>query len=248
MKDSELMRYSRQIMLPEIDVAGQEKLNNAKVLILGLGGLGSPVAIYLAAAGVNGLTLADDDTVDISNLQRQIAHTTDSVGINKAISAKASLEKLNPKLETSLVQHRMNRSELLDLVPSVDLVIDSTDNLESRNLINEVCWESKKVLISGAAIRWEGHVSMFDSSISNSPCYRCLYPNDSEGENMNCSENGVVSPLVGVVGTIQAMEAIKFITGVGESLVGKVIYYDAKRSDWQKFNLAKSPDCQTCSS
>jgi len=250
MDDTTLLRYSRQIMLPELDIAGQKKLLNAKVLVLGMGGLGCPVALYLSATGIGELILADDDEVEISNLQRQIAHFQNSVGMNKAKSVEATLTNLNPNQRTTLIEYRMNSSDLEQRLPSIDLVIDCTDNLKSRYLVNKICWKHNKPLISGAAIRWEGHVSMFNGSVRDSPCYQCLYPEDDNlnETDLNCSENGVVSPLVGVVGTIQAMEAIKFITGVGESLVGKVIYYDAKRSDWQKFNLAKAPDCQTCSS
>ncbi len=247
MDDTELLRYSRQIMLPEIDVSGQEKLKSAKVLVLGVGGLGSPVALYLAASGIGTLVLADDDNVETSNLQRQIVHSQDTIGMNIARSAQLSLKKLSPLLETKLVQHRMNHNELKGLIPSVNLVVDCSDNLETRYLINEVCWKNKKPLISGAAIRWEGHLSTFDSSNLESPCYRCLYQNDSDGENLSCSENGVASPLVGIIGTMQAMEAIKILSGVGQSLIGKVMYYDAKHNDWKKFNLTRAPNCPTCS-
>ena len=247
MDDTELLRYSRQILLPEIDVSGQEKLKSAKVLVLGVGGLGSPVTLYLAASGIGTLVLADDDNVETSNLQRQIVHSQDTIGMNKARSAQLTLKKISPLLETKLIQHRMNDNDLKDLIPSVNLVVDCSDNLETRYLINEVCWKNKKPLISGAAIRWEGHVSTFDSSNPESPCYRCLYPNDSDGENLSCSENGVISPLVGIIGTMQAMEAIKVLSGVGQSLIGKVMYYDAKHNDWKKFNLTRAPNCPTCS-
>ena len=217
MDDTNLLRYSRQIMLPELDIAGQEKLLKAKVLIMGMGGLGCPVALYLSAAGVGELILADDDNVEISNLQRQIAHFQHSVGMNKAKSVNTTLSELNSSQRTTLIEFRMNRSDLEERIPPTDLVIDCTDNLESRYLINELCWKYGKPLISGAAIRWEGQVSMFDRSVENSPCYQCLYPQENTmGEtNLNCSENGVISPLVGVIGTTQAMEAIKVITGIG---------------------------------
>ena len=249
MDDTNLLRYSRQIMLPELDIAGQEKLLKAKVLIMGMGGLGCPVALYLSAAGVGELILADDDNVEISNLQRQIAHFQHSVGMNKAKSVNTTLSELNSSQRTTLIEFRMNRSDLEERIPLTDLVIDCTDNLESRYLINELCWKYGKPLISGAAIRWEGQVSMFDWSIESSPCYQCLYPQENTmGEtNLNCSENGVISPLVGVIGTTQAMEAIKVITGIGQGLVGKVTYYDAKQNEWQKFSLAKSANCPICS-
>ena len=249
MDDKTLLRYSRQIMLPELDIAGQEKLLDAKVLVLGMGGLGCPVALYLSATGIGELVLADDDEVEISNLQRQIAHFQNSVGMNKAKSVDYTLTKLNPNQRTTLIEYRMNSSDLEQRLPSIDLVIDCTDNLESRYLVNEICWMHDKPLISGAAIRWEGHVSMFDGSVRDSPCYQCLYPeNDNFNEtNLNCSENGVVSPLVGIIGTTQAMEAIKVITGIGETLLGKVAYYDAKQTEWKKFSLPKATNCPICS-
>ena len=249
MDDTNLLRYSRQIMLPELDIAGQEKLLKAKVLIMGMGGLGCPVALYLSATGVGELILADDDNVEISNLQRQVAHFQNSVGINKAKSVNATLKELNPSQRTTLIEYRMNRSDLEELIPFIDLAVDCTDNLESRFLINELCWKHSKPLISGAAIRWEGQVSVFDRSVENSPCYQCLYPqgNTMSETNLNCSENGVISPLVGIVGTTQAMEAVKVITGIGQSLVGKVAYYDAKQNEWQKFSLPKSANCPICS-
>ena len=249
MDDTTLLRYSRQIMLPELDIAGQEKLLDAKVLVLGMGGLGCPVALYLSATGIGELILADDDEVEISNLQRQIAHFQNSVGMNKAKSVGDTLTKLNPNQRTTLIEYRMNSSDLEQRLPSIDLVIDCTDNLESRYLVNEICWMHDKPLISGAAIRWEGHVSMFDGSVRDSPCYQCLYPEDDNFNetNLNCSENGVVSPLVGIIGTTQAMEAIKVITGIGETLLGKVAYYDAKRTEWKKFSLPKATNCPICS-
>ena len=248
MDDTELLRYSRQIMLPELDISGQEKLLAAKVLVIGMGGLGCPVALYLSASGVGELILADDDNVEISNLQRQIAHFQNSVGMNKAKSVNATLTKLNPNQLTTLIEYRMDYSELEERLPLIDLVLDCTDNLESRYLVNELCWKHGKPLISGAAIRWEGQISMFKSSIKDSPCYQCLYPRESNisETNLNCSENGVVSPLVGIIGTTQAMEAIKVITGIGETLVGKVAYYDAKRNEWRKFSLPKSANCPVC--
>jgi len=249
MDDTTLLRYSRQIMLPELDIAGQEKLLKAKVLIVGMGGLGCPVALYLSATGVGELILADDDNVEISNLQRQVAHFQNSVGINKAKSVNATLKELNPSQRTTLIEYRMNRSDLEELIPFIDLAVDCTDNLESRFLINELCWKHSKPLISGAAIRWEGQVSVFDRSVENSPCYQCLYPegNTMNETNLNCSENGVISPLVGIIGTTQAMEAVKVITGIGQGLVGKVTYYDAKQNEWQKFSLPKSANCPICS-
>jgi molybdopterin/thiamine biosynthesis adenylyltransferase len=243
--DEELLRYSRQIMLPDIDVEGQEKLLRAKVLVVGLGGLGSPIALYLAAAGVGHLVLADDDAVDLSNLQRQIAHGMASIGVNKAKSASLQIEAINPNTQVSIVDYRPQQSELVDLVRDCTLVIDATDNFESRHNINTACWEAKVPLVSGAAIRWEGQVTLFDPTVENSPCYRCLYTHGDDAA-LNCAENGVVAPLVGIIGTYQALEAVKYLTGVGESLAGYVMYFDGKYSEWRKLKLERRPDCPTC--
>lgn len=247
MNDTDLLRYSRQIMLPELDVEGQEKLAQSKVLVIGMGGLGSPVALYLAASGVGTLILADYDVVDLSNLQRQIAHFQGSIGANKAESANTSLLRINPHLKTELIKTRLDGIAMANLVETADLVIDSTDNAESRYLINQVCWKSKKPLISGAAIRWEGHVSMFDGSNISSPCYRCLYPNTNQSVDLNCANNGVISPLVGIIGSTQALEAVKNLTGIGTSLVGSVLYYDSKLTEWRKFTLKRLKNCPVCS-
>lgn len=245
MEDSELLRYSRQIMLPDIDVAGQEQLLQAKVLIVGLGGLGSPAAMYLAAAGVGNLILCDDDQVDLSNLQRQIAHSTGSIGMNKAQSAAQRIAELNPSTNVAVIDQRLDEITLTQTITEVTLVLDCTDNFSSRYLINDVCWQAKVPVVSGAGIRWEGQVTVFDPNANDSPCYRCLYPT-AEDEALNCSENGVVSPLVGVIGACQALEAMKHITGIGESLSGSILYFDAKYMDWRKLNLSPRPGCPTC--
>ncbi len=245
MDDDELLRYSRQIMLPEVDVAGQERLRDARALVVGLGGLGSPVALYLAAAGVGKLVLADDDVVELSNLQRQIVHANTALGQAKAASAKASVAAINPGVEVEAMAERIGDSDLAPLLNRVDLVIDATDNFTTRFALNDACWRSGTALVSGAAIRWEGQVAVFDPGDAASPCYRCLYA-DGDGEALNCAENGVIAPLVGVVGAMQAMEAVKLITGVGEPLTGRVLYYDAKRAEWRAFKLARRPECPTC--
>ena len=245
MEDDELLRYSRQIMLPEVDVAGQERLRDARALVVGLGGLGSPVALYLAAAGVGKLVLADDDVVELSNLQRQIVHANTALGQAKAASAKASVAAINPGVEVEALAERIGDADLAPLLNRVDLVIDATDNFATRFALNDACWRSGKPLVSGAAIRWEGQVAVFDPRSAASPCYRCLYA-DGSGEALNCAENGVIAPLVGVVGAMQAMEAVKLITGVGEPLTGRVLYYDAKRAEWRAFKLARRPECSTC--
>ena len=243
--DDELLRYSRQIMLPEVDVAGQERLRRAAALVVGLGGLGSPIALYLAAAGVGKLILADDDRVELSNLQRQIAHSSASVGKAKASSAKAAAAALNPRIEVEAVARRMDANSLGAVLGGVDLALDASDNQTTRFALNDACWRAGKPLVSGAAIRWEGQVAVFDPRDAASPCYRCLHA-DGAGEALNCAENGVIAPLVGVIGALQAMEAVKLICGVGESLVGRVLRYDGKRAEWRTFQLPKRPGCRTC--
>ena len=247
MKDEELLRYSRQIMLPEIEVGGQERLLNSRVLIVGLGGLGCPVAMYLAAAGVGELVLADFDQVDLSNLQRQIAHTTDRVGMNKVDSAKATIKALNPEIKVTCISTRMVSTELYREIEQADIVVDCTDNFTIRFEINEHCVVTKTPLVSGAAIRLEGQLLIYDPRVESSPCYRCLYDTAEEGT-LNCAENGVAAPVVGVIGSIQATEAIKLIIGLGESLAGHLLVFDAKYMDWKKLRLKKNPKCPTCHS
>ena len=247
MDDRELLRYSRQIMLPEIDIEGQDRLGNATVLVIGLGGLGSPVALYLAAAGIGRLILNDFDAVELSNLQRQIAHADASVGTPKVQSAAETLTALNPLVAVETIGHKLAREALEELLVRVDLVVDASDNFATRYLVNDACWRVGKPLVSGAAIRWEGQVALFDPDRPESPCYRCLYP-EGDDQALNCAENGVIAPLVGVVGAMQAMEAVKAITGVGDPLVGHVLFYDAKRADWRKFRLPKRPACPVCGS
>ena len=243
--DAQLLRYSRQIMLPEIDVAGQEKLLDAHVLILGMGGLGSPAALYLASAGVGRLTLCDHDAVEVSNLQRQIVHRQASLGEAKVVSAKQTLSEINPDVQLDTLDHKLHGDRLLQAVADADLVLDATDNFFARYAINDACWQTTTPLVSGAAIRWEGQVAVFDPRQADSPCYRCLYA-EGDDEALNCSENGVLGTVVGIIGTCQAMEAIKLITGAGEPLTGYVLYFDGKRMDWRKLSLGKNPQCATC--
>ena len=243
--DRALLRYSRQIMLPEIDIEGQQRLADATVLVIGLGGLGSPVALYLAAAGVGHLVLNDFDNVDLSNLQRQIIHTNAALGAPKVESAAQAIRAINPLVEVETVNRKLSRGALEALLGGVDLVLDGSDNFSTRYLVNEACWQTGTRLVSGAAIRWEGQVALFDPNVPESPCYRCLYP-EGDDEALNCAENGVIAPLVGVVGAMQAMEAVKAITRVGEPLIGQVLYYDAKRADWRKFKLPKRRACPAC--
>ena len=245
MNDEQLLRYSRQIMLPEVDVAGQEKLLDATVLIVGLGGLGSPAALYLATAGVGRLILCDHDTVDLSNLQRQIVHNQAGIGRPKVDSAADTLSGINPDVVLERIPHKLEGPALEQAVVRSTVVVDATDNFDVRFELNRACVRARVPLVSAAAIRWEGQVALFDARDPESPCYRCLY---AEGDDsvLNCSENGVIAPLVGVIGTCQAMETIKLITGVGETLTGYVLYFDGKRMEWRRLKLPKDPDCPVC--
>jgi adenylyltransferase/sulfurtransferase len=246
MNDEQLLRYSRQIMLPSVDIAGQQKLLDSRVLIIGLGGLGSPVAMYLAAAGVGQLTICDGDRVDLSNLQRQIAHTTADIGQSKTESAAATLRALNPDVQVDCISHRMARDEMLTHIKQCDVVVDASDNFSTRFLLNASCVEAKKPLVSGAAIRMEGQVSVFRNDQPDSPCYRCLYRDEAEIQE-SCSESGVLAPVVGVIGAIQAVETLKILINVGKSLKGKVLIWDANTMEWRSINLKKDPNCPICS-
>ncbi|MGA6108039.1 molybdopterin-synthase adenylyltransferase MoeB [Pseudomonas solani] len=245
LSDEELLRYSRQILLPQIDVDGQLRLKQARVLIVGVGGLGSPVALYLAAAGVGELHLADFDSVDLTNLQRQIIHDSQSVGQPKVDSAMARLTALNP--EVRLVPHRaaLDVDSLAAAVSAVDLVLDCTDNFGTREAVNAACVAARKPLVSGAAIRLEGQLSVFDLRRDDSPCYHCLYGHGSEAE-LTCSEAGVVGPLVGMVGSLQALEALKLLAGFGEPLVGRLLLVDALGSRFRELRVKRDPGCAVC--
>lgn len=244
MNDEQLLRYSRQIMLPDVDIDGQEKLLAARVLIIGLGGLGSPVAMYLAAAGVGHLTLVDFDVVDLSNLQRQIVHTSTRIGTNKAVSAAQSLRELNPEIEIHCIETLLDADELIEQVKRATVVVDCTDNFQTRFAINAACVAAKVPLVSGAAIRLEGQVAVFDSRDTNSPCYRCLYEEDSD--DLTCAANGVLAPLVGIIGSMQALETIKLICGFGTHLAGRLLLLDARHSQWRELKLPKDKNCPVC--
>ena len=246
MNDEQLLRYSRQIMLPEFDVAGQQALLNAHALIVGLGGLGSPAALYLAAAGVGTLTLVDHDTVNLSNLQRQILHDQQSLNAPKVDSAARRIHAVNPDTRVHTVAAQLTGESLRTTVAEADVVLDGTDNFAARFEINAACVATGKPLVSGAAIRLEAQVAVFDPRRPDSPCYRCLYADAAEID-LNCAENGVAAPLVGIVGSVQAMEAMKILAGFGDPLIGHVLYLDAKRMEWRKLKLDRNPDCATCS-
>ena len=247
LSDDELLRYSRQILLRQVDIQGQLKLKQSRVLIVGLGGLGSPVALYLAAAGVGELHLADFDQLDLTNLQRQIAHDTPSVGLHKVDSAMARLSALNPLVK--LVPHRaaMDADTLGAAVAGVDLVLDCTDNFAVREAVNAACVAAVKPLVSGAAIRLEGQLSVFDPRVESSPCYHCLYGHGTEAE-LTCSEAGVLGPVVGMVGSLQALEAIKLLVGFGEPLIGRLLLVDALSSRFRELKVKRDPACAVCGS
>lgn len=243
--DSQLLRYSRQILLPQLDIQGQEKLQDATALIVGLGGLGSPVALYLAAAGVGKLILVDDDQVELSNLQRQIVHTEKAIGKNKAASAGRTLKNINSDVHTEIFKQRLDDVSLAKRISSSDVVLDCTDNFTTRKQINALCVQTKTPLVSGAAIRLEGQVSVFDMRDNSCPCYECLYQIHDE-EELSCVEAGVLSTVVGVVGTCQAHEAIKVLASLGRPLKGELAMFDGMSGKWRYLTLKKDPQCPVC--
>ncbi len=244
LSDEQLLKFSRQILLPKIDIDGQEKILAAHVIIIGLGGLGSPVSLYLAAAGVGKITLIDDDQVDLSNLQRQIVHDVNSIGMNKVDSAKNTLKRLNPDCKVELVSRRLESVELTKLIENATLVVDCCDNFATRFLLNKICFKQKIPLVSGAAIRWEGQLSTYTMQ-PQTPCYRCLYEDDVSNDE-SCAHNGVVAPLVGVIGSMQAMEAIKVICNVGEVASGRLLIFDGLDMQWRTIKFKQRPDCPVC--
>ena len=246
MNDNQLLRYSRHILLPQIDIQGQEKLNQSSVLIAGIGGLGSPVAMYLAASGVGNLTICDGDKIDLTNLQRQIIHGSDSIGEAKVFSAKESLARINPEVNVRAIPEHIDSLRLLQLTAEVDAVIDATDNFITRYRVNQACVIHKKPLISGAAVRFDGQISVFDLRYSHSPCYHCLYPAYEEYEEMPCAVMGVFSPLVGVIGSMQAAETLKILLNIGESLNGRLQLLDGLTMNWRSIKLHKDPACPVC--
>jgi molybdopterin-synthase adenylyltransferase len=246
MTDEQLLRYSRHILLSEFGVEAQEKLLSASVLVIGAGGLGSPAALYLAAAGIGTLTLADGDAVDLTNLQRQILHTTRSVGTPKAESGKAALAQINPEVRVVPVPRRLAGEELERLVAASDVVLDCSDNFETRHAVNRACVRHRTPLVSGAAVRFDGQVTVFDLRDRESPCYNCLFPEAAELEEMRCAVMGVFAPLTGIVGTVQAAEALKLISGVGATLAGRLLIIDALAMEWRSVKLARDPACPVC--
>jgi molybdopterin/thiamine biosynthesis adenylyltransferase len=227
-------------------VEGQERLRAASVLIVGAGGLGCPAALYLATAGIGQLTLADSDAVDLTNLQRQILYRSDSVGARKVEAARAALSAVNPDVKVATLDSRIDAREAAKLAAEADIVLDCSDNFATRQALNRACVRAAKPLVSGAAIRFDGQIAVFDLTKEDSPCYSCLFPEDGEVEEVQCSTMGVFAPLTGVIGTMQAMEAIKLLAGVGESLNGRLLIFDAKNAEWRSMRVKKDPACAVC--
>jgi molybdopterin-synthase adenylyltransferase len=248
MNDNQLLRYSRHILLPQIGYEGQDKLIRSHALIVGAGGLGSPAALYLAAGGVGKLTICDYDSVDLTNLQRQIIHTTQSVGLNKAISAQRTLQAINPEVVVNTICEKSSEENFTKLIADVDVVIDCSDNFATRYALNRICVKLRKPLVSGAAIGFEGQVTVFDMRSDNSPCYHCLFPDMGSEEGLRCAENGVFAPLVGMIGTTQAAEAMKLLLGLDDSLQGRLLLLDAQAMEWRSIKLNRDLSCKVCSS
>ena len=246
MNDEQLLRYSRHILLPEIGIEGQEKFLASTALIIGAGGLGSPVAMYLAAAGVGTIALADGDAVDLTNLQRQILHTTGSIGKPKAASGREALAKINPEVKVAPLQRRLEGEELDRLVAGASVVLDCSDNFATRHAVNRACVRHRRPLVSGAAVRFDGQVSVFDLRDDLSPCYQCLFPENAELEEMRCAVMGIFAPLTGIIGAVQAAEALKLLAGAGDTLKGRLLILDALAMQWRTVKLAKDPSCAVC--
>ncbi|MGB1271370.1 MAG: HesA/MoeB/ThiF family protein [Endozoicomonas sp.] len=246
MNDDQLRRYSRQIMLSQVDIEGQEKLLNARVLILGVGGLGCPAAQYLAGAGAGELVLVDPDTVDITNLQRQLLYASQDLGLPKVKAAAQRLSAINPDCHIESIQARLEGDALREQVQKATVVLDCTDNFASRFAINEACVSTETPLVSGAGIRLSGQLAVYDHRQPDAPCYHCLYDEQSN-EELSCSESGILGPVVGTIGTMQALETIKLISGFGMSLSGRLMIFDAATMGWQTLGLSADPDCLVCS-
>ena len=246
MNDEQLLRYSRHILLPEIGIEGQQKLLASRALVIGAGGLGSPVALYLASAGVGSLTICDDDDVDLTNLQRQIIHRMRAIGTKKAESARATLGEINPEVAVTALPERVDERRLEALVARADVVVDGCDNFATRHAVNRVCARLKKPLVSGAAVRFDGQVAVFDLRLADSPCYSCLFPEDTEAEEVRCAVMGVFAPLTGIVGSMQAAEALKVLTGAGETLAGRLLLLDALAMQVRTIALSRDPACPVC--
>ena len=246
MDDQQLLRYSRHILLDEIGIEGQEKLLAAHALVIGAGGHGSPVALYLASAGIGKITLVDHDEVDATNLQRQIAHNLERVGTPKAESARIAMHAINPEVRIDALVRRADDALLDELLPTAQLVLDCTDNFATRHLINRACVRHRVPLVSGAGIRFDGQLSVYDPSDTKSPCYACVFPETDGLEETRCATMGVFAPLVGIIGTLQAAEALKILCGMGSQLVGKLMMLDGRSMDFHTIGLGRNQDCPVC--
>ena len=246
MDDRQLLRYSRHILLPQIGVEGQQKLLSGRALVIGAGGLGSPVALYLASAGVGRIILCDNEEVDLTNLQRQIVHRTESIGLKKVDSARKTLADINPDVEVVTLAERVGDQQLRTLAEQADVVIDGSDNFATRHAVNRACVELRKPLVSGAAVRFDGQIAVFDLRAPDSPCYACLFPEQGESEDVRCAVMGVFAPLTGIVGSIQAAEALKLLSETGETLTGKLMLLDALTMQVRTIKLARDPACTVC--
>lgn len=246
MNDHQLLRYSRHILLPQIGIEGQDKLLAARALVIGAGGLGSPAALYLAAAGVGTIVLCDGDTVDLTNLQRQILHHTPSIGRPKVESGRDTLALINPETRVIALEKRLAGIELDEQVAAAHVVLDCCDNFATRHAVNRACVAHRKPLVSGAAIKFDGQVSVFDMRDPASPCYNCLFPEGQEVEEVRCAVMGVFAPLTGIIGTVQAAEALKLLAGCGQPLTGKLLLLDGLAMEWRSIGLARDPGCSVC--
>lgn len=246
MNDDQLLRYSRHILLDEIGIEGQARLLAAHALVVGAGGLGSPVALYLGTAGVGRITLVDDDTVDLTNLQRQIAHSLGRVGSPKAESAKDAVAAINPDVQVDAVNRRADAGWLATAVAGADVVVDCSDNFATRHAVNRACVRQRTPLVSGAAIRFDGQLTVFDPRRTDAPCYHCLFPEGEDVEEVRCAVMGVFAPLTGIIGAMQAAEALKLISGAGEPAVGRLLLLDGLAMEWRSVKFGKDPDCAVC--
>ncbi len=246
MTDEQLLRYSRHILLDEMGIEGQERVLASHAVIIGAGGLGSPAALYLASAGVGHITLVDDDVVDLTNLQRQIAHTTARVGQPKVTSAAAAMAAINPDVQVTALQARADASLLDSLVRDATVVLDCSDNYATRHAVNAACVRHGKPLVAGAVIRFDGQITVVDPRVASAPCYACIFPPDAEFEEVACSTMGVFAPLVGVVGAVQAAEALKLLAGVGLSLAGRLLMLDGRSMEWSTMHVQRAPQCAVC--
>jgi molybdopterin/thiamine biosynthesis adenylyltransferase len=246
MNDQQLLRYSRHILLDDVGIEGQDRVLAAHALLIGAGGLGSPAALYLAASGVGRITLVDDDAVDLTNLQRQVMHTTARVGMAKVESGREAMLQINPDIVVTALRERVGAARLRELAGSADVVLDCSDNFATRHAVNRACVDARVPLVSGAVIRFDGQLSVFDTRDPASPCYACLFPEDGEFEEAACSTMGVFAPLVGVIGAMQAAEALKLLAGAGRSLAGRLLMLDGRAMEWTDIGIARNPTCPVC--